>query len=79
MTTFLALGFLEIFFAAGLELEAFAAFFTALGLDAERADEAAAGVAFALRDFLPPKIDSQPFAYFSLVPTRVIVTANSLL
>jgi hypothetical protein len=78
LTTFLTLGFLEIFFAVGLEFDAFTAFFTALVLDAERADDATAGAAFALRDFLPPKIASQPFAYFSLVPTRVIVTAASL-
>lgn len=50
-----------------------AAFFEALEVVAAFAD------ALALADlaFFPPNIASQPFAYFSLVPTRVIVTVHS--
>jgi hypothetical protein len=65
--------FFATFFEAGLPLALLDAFFTALVLEAALEDK----TDFAGLDFLPPKILSQPLAYFSLVPTRVIVTAFS--
>ena len=46
----------------------FTAFLAATGFDSDAL--AVAGLAF----FLPPKMESHPLAYLSLVPTRVIVT-----
>lgn len=60
--------FVDAFFGAALTAALFLTAFFAAGL-------AAAGLAFAtFLEALPPKIPSQPLEYFSLVPTRVIVT-----
>ncbi|MFY8202551.1 MAG: hypothetical protein ACOVLE_17890 [Pirellula staleyi] len=60
--------FVAAFFGAALTAALFLAAFFAVGL-------AAASLAFApFLEALPPKIPSQPLEYFSLVPTRVIVT-----
>jgi len=76
LAAFLVAAFLvEVFFAAflvvGFAVTAFAfftAFLAATGFDSDALE--VAGLAF----FLPPKMESHPLAYFSLVPTRVIVT-----
>jgi hypothetical protein len=78
--TFLAEVFATAFFAAFLG-DAFATalladFFTALLFVLAAGFALALALDFAGLRFLPPKIDSQPLAYFSLVPTRVMVTVN---
>jgi hypothetical protein len=80
--------FLEPFFAVGFAVTFFATFFEA-GLaepllfadflTAFTFGPDATGAAPLLDFFLLlPKMDSHPLAYFSLVPTRVIVTVNFL-
>lgn len=64
--------FLAAFFGAALTAALFFTAFFSVGL-------AASGLAFAtFLEVLPPKIPSQPAEYFSLVPTRVIVTKSPL-
>jgi len=74
LATGFAAAFLATFFVVGFAGAIFAAFFTDFFLLVDLEDALAAGLLlFALR---PPKIVSQPLAYFSFVPTRVIVTAT---
>jgi len=68
---FFVAAFFAAFLVVGFVVTAFAfftAFFAAAGFESDALE--AAGLAF----FLPPKMESHPLAYFSLVPTRVIVT-----
>jgi hypothetical protein len=58
-----------VFFAAGF----FAAAFFVAGLEEAFFADALLAEVF-LADFPPAKIADQPSAYFSLVPTRVMVT-----
>lgn len=64
--------FLAAFFGAALAAALFLTAFFSVGL-------AATALGFAtFLEVLPPKIPSQPEEYFSLVPTRVIVTKSPL-
>ena len=71
VAAFLVAAFFAAFLVVGFAVTAFAfftAFLAATGFDSDAL--AVAGLAF----FLPPKMESHPLAYLSLVPTRVIVT-----
>lgn len=71
MADFFVATFFAAFLVVGLAATAFAfftAFFAAEGLVSDALEGA------VLAFFLPPKMESHPLAYLSLVPTRVIVT-----
>jgi hypothetical protein len=73
-----ATAFFAAFLAGALATALLADFFTALLFELAAGFALALALDFAGLRFLPPKIDSQPLAYFSLVPTRVMVTVNIL-
>jgi hypothetical protein len=80
LAVFLGAAFFAAFFVTGLAATALAAFLTAFGL----LDDLVVFAVFTAEvdafeePLLPPNAESQPAAYLSLVPTRVMVTGLPL-